>query len=114
MATTCTITKGQAIDGKETFTAVWTLAAGQTGDAIEMGAYSDRSVQVTGMADTTTSIKGSNDGTNFVTLKDTSSAALTFAATDIKQVLQCTKKIQPVVGAGTDAAVVITIFAIKK
>ncbi len=114
MATTATITRGKNIDNENTVTVAWTLAAGETGDAVELGAYADRSVQVTGMADTTTSIKGSNDAAGtYATLKDALGNALTFAATDLKQILQCSKKIQPVVGAGTDAAVKVTIYGVS-
>jgi hypothetical protein len=61
------------------FTASWALGNADTGIAIDMTDYADRSVQVEGtFGSATITIEGSNDGTNWETLRDPQGVALTF------------------------------------
>ena len=80
----------------------WTsVATGDTGKPVESTGFSDRSVQVTGtFGGATCTIEGSNDGSTWATLSDPAGAALTFAATGLKQILQITRYMRPSVAAG--------------
>ena len=85
----------------------WTgLTNGDTGEAVRVSHWQDRSIQAIGTFDTSTlTIQGSNDGgTTWATLRDPSSTALTFAAAGLKQVLEIVDLIRPSSsgGAGTD------------
>jgi hypothetical protein len=76
---------------------------GSTGEAVQLGSYQDRSVQVTGTfgAGGSVSIQGSNDGgTTWATLSDPLGNALTFTAAGLKQVLELTDRVRCSVTAG--------------
>lgn len=89
------------------------MANGDVGDtAVELGYYSDRSVQVTGTFGTggSVSLKGSNDdGTTWATLTDPAGNAITFTSTGLKQILQLPHKIRPEVTAG-DGTTSLTVW----
>lgn len=72
------------------------------GYALEMPASADRSVQIDGTfgAGGSVSIQGSNDGATFYTLNDAQGAALTFTSAGLKQIVEVTRYIKPVVTAG--------------
>jgi hypothetical protein len=92
------------------------MANGQTGIPVDLDAYSIRSVQVEGTfgAAGSVSIQGSNDGTNYETLRDPSNTALTFLAAGLKGVLEMTGLIRPNVTAGDGTtALTVTLFARK-
>ena len=79
------------------------MANGDTGAAIELGNYQDRSIQITGTfgAGGSVSLQGSNDGgTTWATLTDPAGNALTFTSAGLKQVLQITHKVRMTVTAG--------------
>ncbi len=79
------------------------MANGDVGDGVELGFYSDRSIQVVGTFGTggSVSLKGSNDGgTTWATLTDPAGSAITFTATGLKQILHLPHKIRPEVTAG--------------
>lgn len=89
-----------------------TMANGDVGDAVELGHYSDRSIQVVGTFGTggSVSLKGSNDGgTTWATLTDPAGNAITFTATGIKQILHLPHKIRPEVTAG-DGTTSLTVY----
>lgn len=72
------------------------LANGETGDAAQAAQYPDKSVQVIPSGGfTSMDIQGSNDGTTWALLHDSSGAALSFTAAGIKFVLENTLHIRP-------------------
>jgi hypothetical protein len=79
------------------------MANGDTGAAIELGNWADRSIQITGTfgAGGSVSLQGSNDGgTTWVTLTDQAGSALTFTSAGLRQVLQLTHMVRMTVTAG--------------
>ena len=78
------------------------LLNGDTGDAVEMAAWPDRSVQVHGTFGTGGSItfQGSNDGTNWFALTDPQGNAITKTAAGLEAVTELTRYIRPSVTAG--------------
>jgi len=73
-----------------------------TGDPLEMAGSTVRSIQVTGTFGSggTLVIRGSNDGTNYVTLNDAEGNALSLTAAGIESVQEITRFIRPEVTAG--------------
>lgn len=105
---------GQTSFPGESFIAQWSgITDADTVTPLEMGAFADRSVQVTGVGSpaATVAIQGSNDGTNYVTLYDLQGSALSFTAAGLKGIAEATRYIKPVVTGGTGESVVVTIFA---
>ena len=91
------------------------MSTGDTGLPASNAAFADRSVQVAGtIAGSTVTWEGSNDGTNYATLSDTAGSPLTQAAVGIKQALQVTKFIRPVVTAGTASGLTVTLLIVGK
>lgn len=86
--------------------AQWTLANTDDGTPLEAVLYADRSVQITGAG--TLIIEGSNDGTNYVTLKDPLGNNITGAG--IKTVAELVRLIRP---RSTSGAGVVTLVARK-
>ena len=89
------------------------MANGDTGQAMEMFQYADRTVQVFGTfgAAGTATINGSLDGTNFPTLNDPNGNALSLTTAKIETVLEATRYIRPVVtGDGTTSLTVYLQF----
>lgn len=81
----------------------WTgLLNGDDGNPESPGRLSDRSIQVSGTfgAGGSVSIQGSNDGINWVILRAPDSTPLTFTAADLKEILENTQYVRPVVTAG--------------
>jgi hypothetical protein len=64
--------------------------------------WSDRSVQVAGTGGTglNVPIEGSNDGTNWVTLKDPFSNPIVFTAAGLAQVTEISRFIRPRIAGG--------------
>lgn len=89
---------------------------GNTGEAVAMGEYADRSVQVTGTFGTggSVSLQGSNDdGATWVTLTDPAGSAVTFTGAGLKQVLQSTQKLRCSVTAG-DGSTALNVYVFMK
>ena len=78
------------------------LLNGDDGAPVQLPAYADRSVQVAGTFGVggTIVIEGSNNGTNYVTLRDVLGSAISLTAADIKTVLDLPRYIRPRVTAG--------------
>lgn len=91
----------------------WSLADNDTGVAINMAEYSDRSVQVTGLTADSLAIHGSNDGTNYVLLTDPQGDALTFAANGLRQIAEATAYIKPVRTGTADVTIVVTLYLLR-
>ena len=106
MATTFTRTQV----GPEAFIFSWTLANGETGEAVDFPAFADRSVQVTGTFGSggNAKIEGSNDGTNYAVLTDPQGNALDITAAKIEAVTEVTRSIRPRISAG-DGSTALTI-----
>jgi len=86
-----TIAAHLVINPDNTMITSWlAVTENDTGAAVCMARFPDRTVQVTG--DFTTSgaitIEGSNDGTNYATLHDPSGAALVLTDTSVKLIVE--------------------------
>ena len=84
-------------------TYIWeALVAGSLdGEAIKVPDHADRSVHVVGNFDSATVVfQGSNDGANFVTLLDPQGTAISFTATGLKQILEITRFVRPLLSGG--------------
>lgn len=91
------------------------LATSDTGTPLSSAAFADRSVQVNGtFGGSTVTIEGSNDGINYTTLTDTAGAALSFTVAGIRQILQITRYIRPLVTGGAAAAVNVNLLVVGK
>lgn len=75
---------------------------GNQGSATSLNIYQDRTVQVLGTFGSggSVSIKGSNDGVNWVVLTDPLGNALTFTSAGMKQITELPYQIRPEVTAG--------------
>lgn len=90
------------------------LANGETGDAISVAEFADRSVQVSGTFGSggTVVLEGSNDGTNWATLNDLQGDALSLSAAKIEGVSELTYQVRPRVTAGDGTTdITVTLFA---
>jgi hypothetical protein len=94
--------------------ASWALGNADTGVAIDRTDFADRSVQVEGtFGAATVTIQGSNDGTNWETLRDPQGVALSFTSAGLKQILETTLYIRPVSSGGTGTALTVTLVGRK-
>jgi hypothetical protein len=91
------------------------MANGQTGVPVDLVEFSDRSVQVEGTFGSggSVSIQGSNDLTNWETLRDPSSTALTFTTAGLHGILELTGQIRPNVTAG-DGTTALTVTVVVR
>lgn len=97
----------------------WTwsaLANGDTGHPVEWIQFADRCVSVTGTfgAGGTLVIQGSNDNTNWFTLNNAQSAALSFTASGLKQVVELPRYIRPSVTAGDGTTSLDVILVMRR
>lgn len=78
------------------------MANGDDGEPIPFSQYADKSVQVVGAFGVggSVTIEGSNNGTDWATLKSSSGNALNITSAKIEQVLEITQLIRPRVTAG--------------
>lgn len=92
----------------------WTgLLTGDDGNPESPGRLSDRSIQVSGTLGTATiNVQGSNDGTNWATLNDPAGGALGTMGLGIKEILENTQFIRPVV-VGGDGTTNLTVTLIS-
>lgn len=84
--------------------------ADTVGEAAELSAWQDRTVQLFGTWDSATVvIQGSNDNTNWVTLRDPGGNNLSFTSDGLKAILELPRWIRPSKsgGAASDAVTVI-------
>ena len=87
------------------------------GAAVELPGFAERSVQVTGnfSGPATLTMQGSNDGgTTWATLLDPFGNPIAFTAAGLKQIMELTKEIRPLV-SGEDGStdLDVTIYAKK-
>lgn len=94
----------ETLDSRGCSRVSWTgLLNGDDGEAVELGAFRDRSVQVVGVPGVGGSVRieGSNDGgTTFHALNDPQGNALDITTLKIEQLLEITHLIRPRVTAG--------------
>lgn len=91
-------------------TASWALGNADTGNAVDMHRWADRTVQVLGtFGGATVTIQGSNDNTNWVTLNDSGSTALTFTAAGMKLILENPIYVRAISAGGTASAITVII-----
>jgi threonine synthase len=88
---------------------------GNTGQPQNATMYNDKCIQVTGTfgAAGTIGIEGSNDGINFFPLHDPSSAALTFTAAGLKEILENPVFVRPGLAAG-DGTTALTVILCQR
>lgn len=89
------------------------IAADDVGEAVQMGTYADRSVQVLGSFGTSgaITIQGSNDGgTTWATLSDPAGGSLVFTAAGIKAISELVDRIRPIQSAGSGADIDVHLF----
>jgi len=117
MATVNHTSSGKIGSAKDrAYVITWTsIPNGDQGDAVEMFGSADRSVQLGGTFSTggSVTIEGSNDGTNYVALKDPQGNAITKTAGAIEMVTELTRYIRPNVTAG-DGSTAITVSLFVK
>lgn len=88
------------------------MEGADTSQVKEDGGYADRSFQVNGTWGSATLVfEGSNDGTTYVTLKDSTGAAMSFTADALVQIGQITRHFRVRTTGGTGTALVATLFA---
>lgn len=88
-----------------------------TGDAIELPWYADRTIQVvaTNYGSATLVIQGSLDGSNWVTLADPQGNAMSFTSgVKMETVLENTRYIRPVTSGGTGTDLTVILYALRK
>lgn len=86
------------------------------GDPQEFIEFADRSVQVTGTfgAGGAVVLEGSNDGTNYATLTDSTGTALSITAAGIKQITQITQFVRPRVTAGDGTTTLVATLLARR
>lgn len=91
------------------------ITEADTGQAVSLSSYPDRTVQVTG--DFTSSgaitIEGSNDNSDFATLHDNQGNALVLTDTSIKLIAENPDYIRPRATAGSSVSMDVVIVASK-
>lgn len=93
----------------------WSGLAGGTadvGDAVQLPAHGDMSVQVGGTFGTSTlSIQGSNDGTTWTTLIDMQAASMAFTSAQFKTIRDVPRYIRPSAPSGTGTGLFAILYA---
>ena len=95
----------------------WTLANGESGAALFLPPFSDKTVQVGGTFGVggSVTIEGSLDGTNYIALTDPQGNALTKTAAAIEAVSEAVPYVRPRVTAGDGTtAITVLIFALNR
>ena len=114
---TIAVAKGSSADTIHARTYIWeALVSGSLdGESIELPDHADKSVQVVGTFDTATiALQGSNDGTNWESLSDPQGNAIEMTSTGLKQILENTRFVRPLVtsvGGSTDVDVFLHVRA---
>lgn len=112
-----TLSKSNQSTYGELQTATWAaLAAGETGDAAALvAAFADRSIQFTGtFGGATVVLQGSNDGTNYFTLKDPFGNDVSVTAAALVQVLEVTLHTRPKVTGGDGTTALAAVLLARK
>lgn len=93
-----------------------TITNGDTGLPVEWIQHADRCVSVTGTFGVggTVVIQGSNDNTNWYTLNNAQSVALSLTAAGLKQVVELPRYMRPAVTAGDGATDIDVILIMRR
>jgi hypothetical protein len=90
------------------------LTGGDTGNAVEIFGFADNTVTVTGTFDSNTlTMQGSNDGTNWFTLKDHVGSDVAFTAAGGAVIAEAPKFIRPSLDAGASADIDVIVLSRK-
>lgn len=92
---------------------VWgPLASGDDGAAVELPVhYQDRTVQIAAtFGDGTVTVQGSNDGANFVTLKDINGTAISKTAAALEQIGVNSRHVKPAFSGTTGTGCTVTLL----
>lgn len=91
-----------AFPGESSVVAWVGLANGDDGDPVQLGAFSDRSVQFSGTFGSggTVVLEGSNDGVNYVVLTDPQGNSISKTSASLEAVAESTRYVRPRVTAG--------------
>lgn len=88
--------------------ATWNLAASENGDSWEVPQFGDKTFTVTGtLAGVATTLQGSNDGTNWFTVKDFLGAAIAPTTAAMVTLGDNPRYLRPVSGVGQTVTVII-------
>ena len=86
------------------------MSTGDTGIQVALTDFADRAIQISGtFGGATVTIQGSNDGTNWNTMRDPASVAMTFTAADIKQMLEMALYVRPIVTGGAGVSITVVM-----
>lgn len=99
----------------------WTLTWSNIGNsdtpmpASAYGGYADKSFQVEGptFGGTSVSIQGSNDNANYHALSDPTGTTIALTAAGLKEVLEHTLYLKPVLTGGSGSSITATLFVRK-
>lgn len=88
------------------------LVSGDDGASVELPSnYQDRTVQIVAtFGDGTVTLQGSNDGSNFVTLKDINGTTISKTAAALEQVGVNSRHVKPAFSGTTGTACTVTMF----
>ena len=104
-----------SIDSGNALSIYWSGLAGATadvGDAVQLPAHGDISIQVGGTFGTSTlSIQGSNDGTTWTTLIDMQGANMAFTSAAFKTLRDVPRYIRPSAPTGTGTGLWALLYA---
>lgn len=99
-ATTPTISR-QNTDTDAAYLVTWASMGNVSGTPITLLQLSNRTIHIAGTFDSATVVlEGSNDGTNYITLRDTLGNALSFTSTGLKKVHELPLYVRPTVSGG--------------
>jgi hypothetical protein len=112
------VDSGQLVVGDPTVTYQWsglTFSTLDTGAPLPGMGWADRSVQVEGTAGAGLNIpiEGSNDGTNWHTLKDPFSVPIVFTTAGLSQITEISRYVRPRV-AGGDGTTNVTVTIVMR
>lgn len=104
-------TVNRAVQGAQSVAlAQWALGIADTGNPVTLTDGADRSIQVEGtFGGATVTVQGSNDGTNWETLRDPLGNLLTFTAAGLKAILEMTIYTRVISAGGTGTAITATL-----
>lgn len=86
------------------------LVANETGDAIEIPEYNDKTVTITGTFGGAVTIEGSNDGTTYIAAKDALSGSnISATANGAFVIKENYKFIRPVAAAGVTGVKIVIV-----
>lgn len=97
------------------FVAKWEgMAQGDDGQPVMGAQYTDKTIQVSGtFGGATLALEGSNDGVNYHALTDTQGNTLNITSAKIKQVVEATVYVRPVV-VGGDGTTNLSVHVLMK